>query len=427
MSKPIEAVLVGAGNRGCLAYGAYALRHPERFRFVAVVEPDDERRAAFARAHDIPPERQLRSWEELVGKTPLAPAAINATMDRTHHASTLALLEAGYEVLLEKPMATSATEVLDLAAAAERHGRILQIAHVLRHAPFFRVIHELLEAGRLGDVVSLDWRENLHAAHFAHSFIRGNWANAERTSPMILTKCCHDFDLLVWYLGTGFERVASFGSLTHFTAERAGPEIPARCTDGCPVAEECVYDARRIYLPHHGPGRLGEGFVAAVSSELDAEAIRARLETGPYGRCVYRCDNTAVDHQVVLMELAGGPAVSLTMQGASHIEGRTVRIDGTRATLLGNEPRGELLVADHLTGETETIRTLEPGWGHGGGDDGIMDAFIAGLSGDAGAVLTAARESVESHVLAFAAEEARVTGEVVDLAEYRRRAAANSS
>ncbi len=417
MQRPVEAVLVGAGNRGTLAYGTYALRAPWDLRFIAVAEPNDERRTRFAQQHGIPPERQFRSWQELAEQPQLAPALINATMDRDHFPSTIPFLEKGYHVLLEKPMATTPEECLTLAATAERTGRVLQVAHVLRYAPFFRTIYDLVHSGRLGEIVSVDWRENLSYFHFAHSFIRGNWANTERSSPMILTKCCHDLDLLVWILDRSCQRVASFGSLTHFTPAKAPPGAPERCTDGCPLADDCPYFAPRIYLFT----AAGSSFQHAVSPDPDPEAILAALATGPYGRCVYRCDNTAVDHQVVLMEFAGQLAVSLTMQGASHVEGRTVRIDGTRATLLANESRRELVIADHLTGTIETMHLAPPIGGHGGGDVGLVRAFVQAVRGERSDVLTSAHQAVESHLLAFAAEEARVSGQIVDLAEYRAR------
>jgi len=415
MQRPVEAVLVGAGNRGTLAYGTFALRAPWDLRFVAVAEPNDERRTRFAQQHGIPPERQFHSWQELAEQPQLAPALINATMDRDHFPSTIAFLEKGYHVLLEKPMATTPEECLTLAATAERTERVLQVAHVLRYAPFFRTIYDLVHSGRLGEIVSVDWRENLSYFHFAHSFIRGNWANTERSSPMILTKCCHDLDLLVWILDRSCQRVASFGSLTHFTPAKAPPGAPERCTDGCPIADECPYFAPRIYLFT----AAGSAFQHAVSPDPDPEAILAALATGPYGRCVYHCDNTAVDHQVVLMEFAGQLAVSLTMQGASHVEGRTVRIDGTRATLLANESRRELVIADHLTGTIETMRLAPPIGGHGGGDVGLIRAFVQAVRGERAGVLTSAHQAVESHLLAFAAEDARVSGRILDMATYR--------
>jgi predicted dehydrogenase len=418
---PLELVLVGAGNRGFLAYGAFALRHPDRAKFVAVVEPDDERRARFAAAHAIPPAHQLSSWEALASLTPLAQAAVNATMDRMHHRSTLALLGAGYDVLLEKPMAPTPQECVEIVEAAERGRRLLGIAHVLRYAPFFVAIRDQILSGRLGDVMSVDWRENLAYWHYAHSYVRGNWANTTRASPMILTKCCHDLDLIVWLFGT-CERLFSAGALTHFRRDRVGPEIPARCTDGCPIAEECPYYAPRIYLERfrESPNSFT---VSALTIDRSEDGIMRALRTGPYGRCVYRCDNDAVDNQVVLMEFGSGLVVSLTMQGASQVEGRTVRIDGSRATLLANESRGEIAVHDHRAGTTETIRVPRGVGGHGGGDDGLMRAFLDAMRGERGGFRTSARESLLSHLIAFAAERSRATGEPVRTRELAPPAA----
>jgi predicted dehydrogenase len=416
--RPVELVMVGAGNRGYLAYGAFAERNPDLAKFVAVVEPDDGRRARFADAHHIPAERQFRSWEEIAGRSPMAPGLVNATLERQHLASTIPLLAAGYDMLLEKPIAPTAAECLEIANAAESQGRLLQIAHVLRYAPYFLAVREVITSGRLGGVVSVDWRENLVYWHFAHSYVRGNWGNTKRSAPMILTKCCHDLDLLVWLFGR-CEWLSSSGSLTHFTKDAVGPQIPARCTDGCPIAEACPYFAPRVYLERlrENPASFS---VAAITLDRTPEGVMRALETGPYGRCVYRADNDAVDHQVVLMHFAGGLSVSLTMQGSSHLEGRTIRIDGTRATLLANEARAEMEIHDHRSGQVERINTRPGVGGHGGGDEGLMRAFVGAIQGDREGVLTSAREAVASHLMAFAAERARIDAVAVDMEAFRR-------
>lgn len=415
MPAPLDVVMVGAGNRGFWSYGPFALRHPEQVRFVAVAEPDDGRRARFGEAHDIPSQRRFRSWEEIASHTGMGVAAVNTTMDGAHHPSTLALLHAGYDVLLEKPMATSPEQCVELVRAAHKTGRMLQICHVMRYAPFFRAVHDLVRGGRLGGVVSLDWRENLAYSHYAHSYIRGRWGSSARSAPMILTKCCHDLDQLIWVLGRAPRRLASFGALRHFTSRSAAPGIPERCTDGCPIAEECPYYAPRFYLDPN----CGTYAVDSVSIDHSEAAILEGLRTGPYGRCVYHAANDVVENQVVALDYDDGLAASLTMQGASHEEGRTLRIDGTRATLLGNQARNELLLTDHRTGATETVYPEVTASGHGGGDEGVMQSFVAGLRGDESRVLTSASESLESHLLAFAAEDARRTGRVIDMDAYK--------
>ncbi len=420
MTQPVEMALLGAGNRGTHAYGGYALRNPHKVRFVAVAEPDDARRERFADEHDIPPERRFASWQPLIQEPQLAQALLNTTMDRMHVESTTAALRAGYDVLLEKPMAVTAEDCLRLVKTAEREGQLLQICHVLRYTLFWRRLHDIVQSGRLGRVINVDHRENVAFWHMAHSFVRGNWRSSRTSAPMILTKCCHDMDILHWVLGQRVRRMSSFGHLTHFQPQNAPPGAPLRCTDGCPAQDECPYYAPRFYL------NRGDAWPANVISLDDSrEALLEALRQGPYGRCVYHCDNDVVDHQVVNMELGDDTSITFTMQGHSHNNVRTMRYDGTRATLRASEAADEIVVYDHLTGDEEVYRPGHVAGGHGGGDTGVMNAFLQALTGVQQEPLTSARASLESHLMAFAAEEARLDGEMLDMAAYRQRVEAN--
>ena len=465
MTQPIEAVLIGAGNRGYDAYGSYALAHPDEIRFVAVAEPHDVRRVRFAQAHNIPPERRFRAWEHLLAQGQMADAAVICTLDDLHVGPTIAALEAGYDVLLEKPMATTVEDCVRLVQTAERSGHILMLCHVLRYTPFFSTLHNIVASGRLGDIVTVEHRENVSFWHMAHSYVRGNWRSRRLSSSMILAKCCHDFDILFWNLGP-VKRLSSFGSLLHYRVENAPPGAPERCTDGCPHEAECPWFAPRLYLEliplmqeargsrsalerlvaslcldHPAFTNLARRLIPVLDATLDYHgwpistisedtspaARRRALEVGPYGRCVYRCDNDVVDHQTVNMELESGASVVLVMHGHSHRESRTMRYDGARATLFGRFyfTGSEIKIHDHLTGKVEIIRPeLSPGstTGHGGGDEGVMHAFVRALREGRSEPLTSARASLESHLTAFAAEKARVEGTIVDMGAYRRQA-----
>jgi len=422
-------------------YGRYALEHDPGLEFVAVAEPVVERRARFAGQHDLPAGAQYASWEPLLSRPRLADAVIIATQDNQHVAPALAALEAGYDVLLEKPMATTLEDCTALVRAAERSGRLLQICHVLRYTDFFRAVHDVVQSGRLGDVVTYEHRENVAYYHMAHSFVRGNWRRADQSSPMILAKSCHDLDLIYWILGERVVRLSSVGMLRHFRADQAPrPAVPARCTDGCPVEAECPFSAPGIYLDYR-PWRpmmqemgLADGYdlgqalewpmSTLANGDLRRESIRRALEEGPYGRCVYHCDNDVVDNQIVTMQTGAGTTISFFMHGHSHEEGRTLRLDGTRATLFGEfmHLRQEIRIHDHLTGAVEVIRPEIRFGAHGGGDQGLMAAFVATLRGGGQSPLTDARAALESHLLAFAAEQARVEGTVIDMDAYRRAA-----
>ncbi len=464
--KPFEVLLIGAGNRGAEVYGEWIYNHPDQLKITAIAEPNQSRRKAAAERHAIPAERQFVSWEEALSRGKIADAAIICTLDPQHTRPALKALECGYDVLLEKPMANHLKDCVALVQAAEKHNRLLQIAHVLRYTDFFQHLYQIVQSGRLGKIITVSHRENVSAWHMAHSYVRGNWRREDQSSPMLLAKSCHDLDILYWILGSKARTLSSVGNLMLFKPENAPQGAPQRCLDGCPVSETCPFYAPTIYMDiepiyfglgsaqnkgirlagrmmQHSPGimraaskvvpalrRITEytGWPRSVVTDnpADPASVYEALKTGPYGRCVYHCDNDVVDHQIVLMEMENGISVSFTMHGHSFEEGRTIRIDGSQATLLGKFGFNHTFIeiCSHRGGKRERIdmpNNLEME-GHGGGDSGLMEHFVKALAGVQDAALTNARASLESHLMAFAAEQARKTDSVMNMESYRAEA-----
>ena len=415
--RPVQVVIVGAGSRGFWSYGNWILDHADQIRVVAVAEPDPVRRERFAQAHQLPPDRVFADHNELFAQGQLAQGLINATMDRQHVETTLGALGVGYDVLLEKPMATTPHDCVRLVRAAELAGKMLSICHVMRYSPFYVTLYQTLRSGDVGEVMTVDHRENVAFWHQAHSFVRGNWGNSSGSAPMILTKSCHDMDALFWLLGRRVVKLSSFGTLTHFRPGCAPQGAPERCTDGCPHWEDCPYYAPRIYLRDYGGWPVN-----VITADMSYQGRMQALRTGPYGRCVYRCDNDVVDHMTINMLFEGDLTATFTMHAFSHENCRTMRYDGTKASLKGHGGKGELTLYDFRTMEERAIPIPEVGGGHGGGDHGVMTAFVKALNGEASALHTTARDSLESHLMAFAAEESRMKGgQVIDMDEYRAR------
>lgn len=401
-------IVVGAGQRGRHVYGRWATENHRDLRVVGVVDPDPERLVAMAAEH--PGAATATAIADLDAQATGADAVIVATPDRTHHEVGRWAIGTGLHVLLEKPVAATLQQAEDLIALAGRSPATVHVAHVLRYTPFFQTVHEVVRSGRLGDIVTVSHRENVAAFHMAHSFVRGNWSRSEDSTPMIVQKCCHDFDILVWNLDDPVVRLASIGSLRHFQASEAPDGATERCTDGCP-ADDCPFDARHIYLD---PAHTGWPVHVITDDLTEAGRLRA-LAAGPYGRCVYRAGSTVVDHQVVTMETASGTSVTLTMHGHSDREQRTMRYDGTRATLrAATGPKPRITIGDHRTGTATEIDVRSPTGGHGGGDDGIMTSFVRSIrTGEPG--MTDASTALTSHRLAFQAEVARLSGSWVTL------------
>jgi len=420
----IETIIVGAGGRGN-AYGNFALEHPQELNVVGVAEPDDIRRDRIVRYHDVSPDMQFKDWQSLLENgEKRAQTIINCTMDRSHYDSTMKMLDMGYDVLLEKPMTPVLHENVQLVQKAEDAGRLLQVCHVLRYSPFWQALRGVVQSGKLGRIISVTHHENLAFWHMAHSFVRGNWRAEETSGPMILSKCCHDFDVLLWILEQKVVHLNSFGSLIHFKPENAPEGATMRCTDGCPVAETCKYDATKLYV------RDGDGWPQNHISYIPTKEARLEaLKTGWYGRCVYHCDNDVVDHQTVNMEMEDGTTVTLIMNGQGDEECRTMRWDGTDATLYGKfaATGNEIRIHHHLTGEVEHVPVIDrDSSGHGGGDFGIVRSFVNAIQGNPDDSITTARESLESHLLAFAAEESRLNKTVINMDEYRQRVEAEA-
>ena len=407
--KPITAVVLGAGSRGA-TYAGYAKEFPEDLQVVAVAEPRADRRDLLADALDIPEAGRFASWQELLSKPRMADCAFVCTLDDDHTEPAIKAMELGYHVLLEKPMSNSEDECRRIAEAAERTGRVLAVCHVLRYTPFYMTLKDLIDRGEIGQVTAVNQIENVGYWHQAHSFVRGNWRNTAETSPMLLQKSCHDMDILLWLVGRDCQRVQSFGSLRHFTPENAPEGAPARCTDGCPHAETCPYYAPRLYMDMSRTGWP----VDVITTDLSEAGRRRALEEGPYGRCVYRCDNDVVDRQVVNLEFEGGAVATFTMTAFSADFSRQLKIIGTAGQITADMGTGQIVL--HRFGQEKKTIPLDGASrsGHGGGDFGLLGDFLHILR-HGGESRTSAKISLQSHLICFAAERSRKEHIVVEL------------
>ena len=407
--KPITAVVLGAGSRGA-TYAGYAKEFPEDLQVVAVAEPRADRRDLLADALDIPEDGRFASWQELLARPRMADCAFVCTLDDDHTEPAIKAMELGYHVLLEKPMSNSEDECRRITEAAERTGRVLAVCHVLRYTPFYMTLKDLIDRGEIGQVTAVNQIENVGYWHQAHSFVRGNWRNTAETSPMLLQKSCHDMDILLWLVGRDCQRVQSFGSLRHFTPENAPEGAPARCTDGCPHADTCPYYAPRLYMDMSRTGWP----VDVITTDLSEAGRRRALEEGPYGRCVYHCDNDVVDRQVVNLEFEGGAVATFTMTAFSADFSRQLKIFGTTGQITADMGTGQIVL--HRFGEEKKTIPLDgtARSGHGGGDFGLLGDFLHILR-HGGESRTSAKISLQSHLICFAAERSRKEHIVVEL------------
>lgn len=424
--KPISVIIIGAGNRGG-HYAAHMSNSPEKYQVVAVADPSKSRRDYIRQMYNLPDSACYETWETILAQPKLADVAVISMVDNMHYYPALQAIEKGYNLLLEKPVAQTAQECVDIALAAKKKGVSVLVCHVLRYTPFFGKIKELLMAGTIGDVLSIAQVEAIGNIHFSHSYVRGNWHCEAETTPMLLAKSCHDLDMIQWLLDKPCKKVQSFGSLTHFTKENAPEGAPVRCADGgCPAGDTCPYNCLRYYYeerPAHRCKIITNGI--AQSIEPTDEDILTALNTRDYGLCVYQANNDVLDHQTVNMEFEGGATATLTVN-AFNEGGRHIRIFGTKGELYAYAKDTEITVytfADRKITKVPVLKTDESiVGGHGGGDQGIVKELYEYLSGTYQGYRAAdITTSVKNHMIGFAAEQARHTETVVDVQDLLRQ------
>lgn len=415
--RKCTVAIVGLGSRGLRQYAPCARLFPDKMEITAVADPVASRVKEAAELYQIPGEHCFSSAEELLEQERLADILFVCTQDRQHAGHAIAALKKGYHLLLEKPIAPELSDCRQILRTANEYDRKVIVCHVLRYTPFFSKIKALIEDGVVGEVVSINHIENVQYWHQAHSFVRGNWRRDDETSPMILAKCCHDTDIMLWLSGKKCKSVSSYGSRYLFREDKAPEGAALRCLDGCAAKADCPYDAEKIYVTSPVTGILHghDGWPCNILADHPTEeSIYEALRQGPYGRCVYHCDNNVVDHQVVNMEMEDGSTLHLTMSAFNARPGRDIRIMGTMGEIIGHMAENTITVIP-FGGEKEVIdvRKLATDFsGHGGGDNRMVEELLDMIGNDTplSPHATSLADSMESHFVALAAERSRREG-----------------
>jgi predicted dehydrogenase len=405
LSKPIKAIVLGAGNRGNI-YGGYALQYPENLDIIGVAEPIELRINKYSEKHNIAKENQFKTWEDVFKKPKFADAIIITTPDNLHYGPCMKALAMGYDILLEKPISPSEQECKNILAMAKKTGRIVAVCHVLRYAPYFVKLKEIIGSGAVGEVMSIQHLEPISYWHMTDSYVRGNWHNSKATTPIILAKSCHDLDIIRWLMDKPISNIQAFGNLKWFKKENAPKGSTSRCTDGCTIEKECPFSAIQIYFRDRK--RL-KRFDLPDNPEKHGEAIMEILKTTNYGRCVYKMENDQPDHYTTNMLFEGGATASFSMEAFTSYEGRRTRIMGTMGDVVGDMTSFEY--TDFKTGKKTNWRSETDA--HGGGDWRLVENWIKAVSEQKASYLTSTIDvSIESHVMGFRAEKSRLNNKV---------------
>lgn len=404
---PVRIVIFGAGNRAS-KYLRYILDNPDKVKLVGIVESNTLRCHRMALTAGVSEKSCFSDFDSFFASKVDADAVLICLPENIHYEPAIKALRAGYNILLEKPIAPTIEECRAIADEAVTRGLIAGVCHVLRYHPYFEKIKEIVDSGRLGEIVSITHRASVGVDRTTHGFVRGQWNREKLTNPMFISKCCHDVDFIVWLTGSRARRVSSFGSLRHFRSECAPEGSAARCIDcsiekGCPFSAVDLYRNRRDWISN---------FDVKEGETIDI-VIERELAEGRQGRCVYHCDNDVVDHQIVSIEMENDVTVNLSMDCFTLRDNRQTHICLTHGEIYGDEHRIEVYTFRGGLKEVYDFARLEGKPYHAGADLRVVEDFIKAIADSEHKILTDIADSLESHQICFDAEKSRRTGTMI--------------
>ncbi len=425
--KPVTAIIVGAGHRA-FVYSKLAKTDPDKLKIVGVADPNPVRRQKAMEEFGFGEDMCFESADELAERGKLADAIINGTMDEQHLVTSVPLLNAGYDMLLEKPFAVNEKEMRELVACAKKNNSKVMICHVLRYTPFYYGIKEIVNSGEIGDIINIQTTEHVSYHHLSTSYVRGKWANSKKChTSMLLAKCCHDLDIMMWMMSeTKPKKISSFGGKFQFKPENAPAGAGTICMKDCPLVDTCVYSTKRLYIDH--PDRWAFyvwDALEGIKNPTIEDKINLMKSDSPYARCIYKCDNDVVDHQSVMVEFESGATGTHNMVGGSSEPRRDIHIIGTKGEIFGNFEDSKFTVLkinpspdahnEECDVEEHDLRVtgdmVGAYGGHGGGDERLAADFVKFIRGEEHSLAcTSIFDSVAGHLSVYLADQSRENG-----------------
>lgn len=431
--KKITCVILGYGDRSS-RYAEYAVNAPEELEIIGVIDVNEMKRRKAKEKFSLADNMVFTSLDEFLAANIDCDVVVNGTMDELHYETTMPLLEKGYNVLLEKPVTANPQELLDIKNKANEKGCKVVVCHVLRYTPFYSKIKSIIDSGSIGKVINMQLNEHVWYGHFVNSYVRGKWRNEKECgSSLLLAKCCHDTDLMCWLNNaTTPKKITSFGTKSFFTEANA-PEGATQYCYECPNQATCMFNAEKFQIEKDFIPFYTWAGINKPLDEITLEDKREFLKRDVYGQCVYKTDMDIVDRQCVSVQFENGSIGTLNMIGGTSKAGRHIHVVCEYGEIVGYIEDNKILVRTFDKNEIryheevidfnqEADLSMEDNsvGGHYGGDHYIMKDLVRFLNGEQTSVSTTVIEdSVNSHLICYAAEKSRKENVVVNIQKYK--------
>lgn len=444
MSERLRYALVGSGSRAQMYLAAIAGPHADRAELVAIADTNPGRVAWSVAAHPQLGEPLAFAPEDLsrVVREQAVDRVIVTTPDATHVDFIVAALEAGADVVVEKPLTTTEDGVRRIAESVDRTGRDVRVTFNYRYSPRNRELRRLISSGEIGQVTSVHFEWVLDTAHGADYFRR--WHRDKRNSGgLLIHKASHHFDLVNWWIDDIPARVYASGGLRFYGAANAdargvGPRAERGTTDS-PLRDAFSLDLR------------ADDTLRGLYLEQESHDGYLR------DRDVFDAGITIEDNLSLVVDYAGGPSMSYSLNAHSPWEGYVVSINGTQgraeltvvergAVLLdddgmavvdpsarpegvvdeGGRPISDRLVVQRHFESARDVAIPEGTGGHGGGDAQLLRDVFVGGDGDPLGLAAGWGDGVRSVVVGLAGNRSLETGQVVEIRDLELASAASA-
>lgn len=405
----VKVAIIGAGLRGTYKYGEYIQKNLSLCEVVAIVEPKKGRRDIFVNKYNINKDNAFDNFEDFFEKGKIADAVIICNSDARHYDYLNKSLEIGYHVLLENPMTNSLDKLVHIKELANKfNDRVFMSCNELRYTKFFNKLKEIIQSQELGKLVNIQYKDNIGHWNYAHNYIRGNWRNSSDSSPIIVSRNCNDIDILIYLIESNCKKISSFGRLKHLNNENMNLNMSESCLR-CSIENKCPYSAKKIYLEKD---RTIKYSVHIDPSESNLKEI---LEKGPYGRCVYMCDNNVCDNMVSILEFENGVNVTLNSSAFTKEPNKLINMMFSFGEVSGNFIDGKIRIEKFSQENFIEININEDIK-----DEMLNTKLISDFIGLINKQINknTILDNIQSHIVSFAGEYSRVSSEVVTIDKF---------